>query len=192
MSKKVGRHREEYEQFKSELREYHLDKYTSWLENLQEEGYDVTKWEPEEIIDTYIKENNLWNSVEIIKEAIAKGKKKKDDTYLETDMEKRRKNNEKAIADMKKVKDDTVPRWMREDVRQKLEERRKELSIDDQMRISREANAKRKPYKDGDHQKARAAQLKSAAKKAKKDTRTDDKKMTDATGPRPGSRYRGD
>ena len=54
---------------------------------------------------------------------------------------------------MKKVKDDTVPRWMREDVRQKLEERRKELSIDDQMRISREANAKRKPYKDGDHQK---------------------------------------
>jgi len=192
MSKKVGRHREEYEQFKSELREYHLDKYTSWLENLQEEGYDVTKWEPEEIIDTYIKENNLWNSVEIIKEAIAKGKKKKDDTYLETDMEKRRKNNEKAIADMKKVKDDTVPRWMREDVRQKLEERRKELSIDDQMRISREANAKRKPYKDGDHQKARAAQLKSAAKKAKKDTRTDDEKMTDATGPRPGSRYRGD
>ena len=169
-----------------------MDKYTSWLENLQEEGYDVTKWEPEEIIDTYIKENHLWNSVEIIKEAIAKGKKKKDDTYLETDMEKRRKNNEKAIADMKKVKDDTVPRWMREDVRQRLEERRKELSIDDQMRISREANAKRKPYKDGDHQKARAAQLKSAAKKAKKDTRTDDEKMTDATGPRPGSRYRGD
>ena len=107
-------------------------------------------------------------------------------------MEKRRKNNEKAIADMKKVKDDTVPRWMREDVRQKLEERRKELSIDDQMRISREANAKRKPYKDGDHQKSCAAQLKSAAKKAKKDTRTDDEKMTDATGPRPGSRYRGD
>tara|TARA_B100001939_G_scaffold348178_1_gene373482 strand:- start:2584 stop:3162 length:579 start_codon:yes stop_codon:yes gene_type:complete len=192
MSKKVGRHREEYEQFKSELREYHLDKYTSWLENLQEEGYDVSKWEPEEIIDTYIKENHLWNSVGIIKEAIAKGKKKKDSTYLETDMEKRRKNNEKAIADMKKVKDDTVPRWMREDVRQRLEERRKELSIDDQMRISREANAKRKPYKDGDHQRARAAVLRNAAKKAKKDTRTDDEKMTDATGPRPGSRYRGD
>ena len=39
----------------------------------------------------------------------------KDDSYLETDMEKRKKNNEKAIADMKKVKDNTVPRWMRED-----------------------------------------------------------------------------
>ena len=69
---------------------------------------------------------------------------------------------------------------------------RKELSIDDQMRISREAAAKRKPYKDGDHQRARAAQLKAAAKNAKKDTRTDAQKMTDATGPRPGSRYRGD
>ena len=31
-----------------------------------------------------------------------------------------------------------------------------------------------------------------AAKKAPKDTRTDAQKMTDATGPRPGSRYRGD
>ena len=29
---------------------------------------------------------------------------KKDDSYLETDMEKRRKNNEKAIEDMKKTK----------------------------------------------------------------------------------------
>lgn len=66
------------------------------------------------------------------------------------------------------------------------------LSIDQQMKISREAAAKRKPYKDGDHQRARAAQLKAAAKNAKKDTRTDAQKMTDATGPRPGSRYRGD
>jgi len=39
---------------------------------------------------------------------------KKDDSYLETDMKKRQKNNEKAISDMKKVKDDTKPRWMRE------------------------------------------------------------------------------
>ena len=69
-------------------------------------------------------------------------------------------------------------------------EKRKELSIEDQMRISREANAKRKPYKDGDHQRARARQMKNS--KAPKDTRSDAQKMTDATGPRPGSRYRGD
>ena len=37
---------------------------------------------------------------------IAEGKKKKkDDSYLETDMKKRRENNEKAVKDMNKVKD---------------------------------------------------------------------------------------
>ena len=70
--------------------------------------------------------------------------------------------------------------------------RTEELSIDQQMKISRDAAKNRKPYKDGDHQRARAAQMKNAAKNAKKDTRTDAQKMTDATGPRPGSRYRGD
>ena len=71
---------------------------------------------------------------------------------------------------------------------------RVQLAIDNtSIRLSQsEAAAKRKPYKDGDHQRARAKQLKNAAKNAKKDTRTDAQKMTDATGPRPGSRYRGD
>ena len=68
----------------------------------------------------------------------------------------------------------------------------KELSIADQMRISREANAKRKPYQPGDREKQRAAQIRQMVKNSKKDTRTDAQKMTDATGPRPGSRYRGD
>ena len=44
--------------------------------------------------------------------------------------------------------------------------------------------------------KAATAKRKEEAKKNKKkpapDTRTDAQKMTDATGPRPGSRYRGD
>ena len=72
----------------------------------------------------------------------------------------------------------------------------KELSIDQQMKIARDAAAKRKPYKDGDHRRARAAQM--AKSKAKKDTRTDAQKMTDATGPRDAfgrpakSGYRGD
>ena len=70
--------------------------------------------------------------------------------------------------------------------------RTEELSIADQMKISREAAAKRKPYQPGDREKQRAAQMRSAAKKAKKDTRTDAERMADATGPRPGSRYRGD
>ena len=68
----------------------------------------------------------------------------------------------------------------------------KELSIDDQMRISREANAKRKPYQPGDRMKQRAAQIKQMVKNAPKDTRTDAQKMADDTGPRPGCRFRGD
>ena len=63
----------------------------------------------------------------------------------------------------------------------------KELSIDQQMKISRDAAAKRKPYQPGDRQKQRAAQLKAAAKNAKKDTRTDAEKMAAAyASPRKG------
>ena len=66
------------------------------------------------------------------------------------------------------------------------------MSIEDQMRISREAAKNRKPFDPEARQKQRAAQMRNAAKKAKKDTRTDAERMADATGPRPGSRYRGD
>jgi len=65
------------------------------------------------------------------------------------------------------------------------EQAQEELSIDQQMKIARDAAAKRKPYKDGDHQRARAKMLK---KPLPKDTRTDAQKMTDAVGkPRMGS-----
>ena len=64
----------------------------------------------------------------------------------------------------------------------------KELSIEDQMRISRESAKNRNP--NPDHKAIRAKQMKDS--KAPKDTRSDKEKMTDATGPRPGSRYRGD
>lgn len=67
-----------------------------------------------------------------------------------------------------------------------------ELSIDQQMKISRDAAKDRKPYQPGDREKQRAAQIRQMVKNSKKDTRTDAQKMTDATGPRPGSRYRGD
>ena len=63
----------------------------------------------------------------------------------------------------------------------------KSLSIDDQMKISRDAAKGRNP--NPDHKAIRGKMLK---KLLPKDTRTDAQKMTDATGPRPGSRYRGD
>ena len=63
------------------------------------------------------------------------------------------------------------------------------LSIDDQMRVSREHNRKSPEEKKAANKKAMGNVKKVAPKK---DTRTDAQKMTDATGPRPGSRYRGD
>ena len=71
--------------------------------------------------------------------------------------------------------------------KEEVELQEKELSIDDQMRISREANAKRKPYQPGDRQKQRGAQIRQMAKNAAKDTRTDAQKMADAyASPRKG------
>jgi hypothetical protein len=63
----------------------------------------------------------------------------------------------------------------------------KELSIDQQMKIARDAAKDRNP--NPDHKAIRGKMLR---KPLPKDTRTDAQKMTDATGPRPGSRYRGD
>jgi len=68
--KKRSTYRSAYEEFKSELKSYHYEKFVTWLNNLQEEGYDIDKWDPADIIDTYIKENNLWKSKEIIHEAV--------------------------------------------------------------------------------------------------------------------------
>ena len=64
-----------------------------------------------------------------------------------------------------------------------------ELSVDQQMKISQEYNRK-----SPEERRAANSKLLGAIKKVKreKDTRTDAQKMTDATGPRPGSRYRGD
>lgn len=71
---------------------------------------------------------------------------------------------------------------------------KKELSVDDQMRIARDAAKDRNP--NPDHQEIRGRQIRNS--KAPKDTRTDAEKMADATGPRDAagrpakSGYRGD
>jgi hypothetical protein len=65
----------------------------------------------------------------------------------------------------------------------------KELSIEDQMRISREHNRKSPEEKKEANKKAMGDRPKA---EPKKDERTDAEKMADATGPRKGSNYRGD
>jgi hypothetical protein len=65
----------------------------------------------------------------------------------------------------------------------------KKLSVDDQMKISQEYNRKSPEEKREANKKVMGVVKKV---KREKDARTDAQKMTDATGPRPGSRYRGD
>ena len=138
--------------------------------------------------------------------------KKKDDSYLETDFKKRQKNNEKARKDLMKGPQMKNPHFeskenayvSQEEVSEESTEEvaetetlltfgqfteGKSLSIDDQMKISREYNRKSPEEKKAANKKAMGNVKKVALKK---DTRTDAQKMTDATGPRPGSRYRGD
>lgn len=69
-----------------------------------------------------------------------------------------------------------------------------EMSVKDQMAATIKYNKMnpRKPYKPGDGYKRNQRDAAANAARQPKDTRTDAQKMTDATGPRPGSNYRGD
>ena len=69
-----------------------------------------------------------------------------------------------------------------------------EMSVKDQMAATIKYNKMnpRKPYKDGDGYKRNQRDAVANAARQPKDTRTDAQKMSDATGPRKGSNYRGD
>ena len=78
-----------------------------------------------------------------------------------------------------------APTEEKKDAKKKLAKKgmdavKEEMSIDDQMRISREAAKKRNP--NPDHRAIRGKMLAKAPKT--KDNRTDAEKMADATGPR--------
>lgn len=66
--KRKGRYRAAYEEYKKELTSHYAEKFNEWVQSLSDEGYDITKWEHEELIETYIQENNLWDSADIINE----------------------------------------------------------------------------------------------------------------------------
>ena len=72
-----GRYRAAYEEYKQELRDYHIEKFIGWVESLGENGYDISKWELSELSETYIRENNLQGSEEIITEALSGERYKK-------------------------------------------------------------------------------------------------------------------
>lgn len=131
-----------------------------------------------------------------IDEVLGLGKKLSPEAKAKKDREKKLKEAERIakqlahpfsdVANTGKVRRATLKKEGFSD--EEIQELEEKLSIDDQMRIAREAAKDRNP--NPDHKAIRAKQIKNS--KAPKDTRTDDEKMTDATGPRPGSRYRGD
>ena len=65
-----GRHRLAYEKYKTELNDNYVTKFSEWTKNLHEQGYDLAKWELSELLDTYIRENDLFHAKESIHEAV--------------------------------------------------------------------------------------------------------------------------
>ena len=65
-----GRHRLAYEKYKAELHEGYVTKFSEWTKNLHQEGYDLSKWELSELLETYIRENDLFSAEKSIYEAV--------------------------------------------------------------------------------------------------------------------------
>ena len=83
----TGKFRKEWEALKLIETENYREKFDTWLEGIVEEGYEVERWSDEELIDTFINENNLWASREAVDSALlesdkkGKGSGKKDACY---------------------------------------------------------------------------------------------------------------
>ena len=85
---KEGRYRTEWEEMKLKEINDHRAKFDEWTESIVEEGYDIERWSDEELIDTFIDENGLWQSREGVLRALlsesdkkGKGSGKKDACY---------------------------------------------------------------------------------------------------------------
>ena len=86
--KTEGKYRREWEALKLIETENYREQFDIWLESIAEEGYDIERWSDYELIDTFINENDLWDSRDAIDEALlseadkkGKGSGKKDACY---------------------------------------------------------------------------------------------------------------
>ena len=83
----VGKFRKEWEALKLIETENYREQFDKWLDGIVEEGYDIERWSDEELVDTFINENNLWASREAVDSALlesdkkGKGSGKKDACY---------------------------------------------------------------------------------------------------------------
>ena len=82
-----GRFRAEWEAFKLIEREDYIERFENWKNGLVEEGYDVSRWTKEDLVETFITENDLFSSQQSIIDALfeadkkGKGSGKKDACY---------------------------------------------------------------------------------------------------------------
>ena len=83
----VGKFRKEWEALKLIETENYREQFDKWLDGIVEEGYDIERWTDDELVDTFINENNLWASREAVDSALlesdkkGKGSGKKDACY---------------------------------------------------------------------------------------------------------------
>ena len=83
----TGKFRKEWEALKLIETENYREQFDKWLDGIVEEGYDIERWSDEELVDTFINENNLWASREAVDFALlesdkkGKGSGKKDACY---------------------------------------------------------------------------------------------------------------
>ena len=71
-----GRFRAEWEAFKLIEREDYIERFENWKNGLVEEGYDVSRWSKEDLVETFITENDLFSSHESIIDALFEADKK--------------------------------------------------------------------------------------------------------------------
>ena len=84
----TGKFRREWEALKLVESDNYREQFDTWLDGIVEEGYDIDRWTDEELLDTFINENDLWESRESVSEALlseadkkGKGSGKKDACY---------------------------------------------------------------------------------------------------------------
>ena len=72
----TGKFRQEWETNKLVEKNNYREKFETWLEGIVEEGYDIERWSDEELVDTFIHENDLWKSKDSVMIALSESDKK--------------------------------------------------------------------------------------------------------------------
>ena len=96
---KEGKYRTEWEDLKLNEMIKYRSQFDNWLLNILEEGYDIERWTDDELLDTFIDENNLWESRESVDKALLS----REDEFI-SEEDKKGSGSGKKDACYKKVK----------------------------------------------------------------------------------------